>query len=174
MPSMFLRGEAMIDRMFEASGTSVSYRRDGEVMVESAPAKVGRTLFRTDDVATGVVFRFEERDFIVREKGSRTREKFSMEMERNNIRWNPAWECHNTQTIKNAVDAGLGIGVLSKLSVRKRLESGRFRALNVFDKPLELYIRMAYAENKYFSQNLTAFRDYAVRRVGVLAMEKNT
>ena len=40
------------------------------------------------------------RDFIVREKGSRTREKFSMEMERNNIRWNPAWECHNTQTIK--------------------------------------------------------------------------
>ncbi len=63
---MFLRGEAMIDRMFEASGTSVSYRRDGEVMVESAPAKVGRTLFRTDDVATGVVFRFEERDFIVR------------------------------------------------------------------------------------------------------------
>ena len=114
------------------------------------------------------------RDFIVREKGSRTREKFSMEMERNNIRWNPAWECHNTQTIKNAVDAGLGIGVLSKLSVRKRLESGRFRALNVFDKPLELYIRMAYAENKYFSQNLTAFRDAAVRRVGVLAMEKNT
>ena len=66
MPSMFLRGEAMIDRMFEASGTSVSYRRDGEVLVESAPAKVGRTLFRTDDVATGVVFRFEERDFIVR------------------------------------------------------------------------------------------------------------
>lgn len=63
---MFLRGEAMIDRMFEASGTSVSYRRDGEVMVESAPAKVGRTLFRTDDVATGMVFRFEERDFIVR------------------------------------------------------------------------------------------------------------
>ena len=105
------------------------------------------------------------RDFIVREKGSRTREKFSMEMERNNIRWNPAWECHNTQTIKNAVDAGLGIGVLSKLSVRKRLESGRFRALNVFDKPLELYIRMAYAENKYFSQNLQC-RYSAIRTGG--------
>ena len=63
---MFLRGEAMSDRRFEASGTPVSYRRDGAVLVESAPAKVGRTLFRTDDVATGVVFRFEERDFIVR------------------------------------------------------------------------------------------------------------
>ena len=66
MPSMFLRGEEMIDRMFEASGTPVSYRRDGVVLVESAPAKVGRTLFRTDDVAAGVVFRFEDRDFIVR------------------------------------------------------------------------------------------------------------
>ena len=66
MPSMFLRGEEMIDRMFEASGTPVSYRRDGVVLVESAPAKVGRTLFRTDDVAAGVVFRFEDRDVIVR------------------------------------------------------------------------------------------------------------
>lgn len=66
MSSMFLRGEAMIDRMFETSGTSVSYRRDEKILVESAPAKIGRTLFRTDDVATGVVFRFEERDFIVR------------------------------------------------------------------------------------------------------------
>lgn len=112
-------------------------------------------------------------DFIVREKGSRTREIFALEMEKNNLRWNPAWSCHNTQTIKNAVDAGLGVGVLSKLSVRKRLESGRFRAINVFSEPLELYIRVAYTNNKYFSQNLTSFRDYAAEHVGKLAGEKN-
>ncbi len=112
-------------------------------------------------------------DFIVREKGSHTREIFALEMEKYNIRWNPAWSCHNTQTIKNAVDAGLGIGVLSKLSVRKRLESGRFHAINVFDEPLELYMRIAYTKNKYFSPNLSAFCEYAAEHVGRLAGEKN-
>ncbi len=113
-------------------------------------------------------------DFIVREKGSHTREIFALEMEKNNIHWNPAWSCHNTQTIKNAVDAGLGVGVLSKLSVRKRLENGRFRALNVFERPLLLYIRVAYVENKYFSQNLKNFLSYAKEHVGILAGEKNS
>lgn len=112
-------------------------------------------------------------DFIVREKGSHTREIFALEMEKNNIHWNPAWSCHNTQAIKNAVDAGLGVGVLSKLSVRKRLESGRFRALDVFERPLLLYIRVAYAENKYFSPNLKSFLEYAREHVGILAGEKN-
>ena len=86
-------------------------------------------------------------------------------MEKNNVKWKVAWACHNTQAIKNAVDAGLGIGVLSKLSVKKRLMSGRFRALNVFDEPLKLYIRLSYLNNKYFSQNLNAFKEYAEQRI---------
>lgn len=107
----------------------------------------------------------EGENFIVREKGSRTRENFAAAMEKNNVRWKVAWACHNTQAIKNAVDAGLGIGVLSKLSVKKRLMSGRFRALNVFDEPLKLYIRLSYLNNKYFSQNLNAFKEYAEQRI---------
>lgn len=116
----------------------------------------------------------EGMDFIVREKGSRTREKFAMEMEEHNIRWNSAWSCHNTQAIKNAADAGLGIGVLSKLSVKKRLASGRFRSLDVFEEPLKLYIRIAYYSGRYFSPNLAEFRDYASQHLGTLAEEKNT
>ena len=110
----------------------------------------------------------EGENFIVREKGSRTRENFAAAMEKNNVKWKISWACHNTQAIKNAVDAGLGIGVLSKLSVRKRLDSGRFKALNVFDEPLKLYIRLAYLNNKYFSNNLTAFREYAERKIAEL------
>ena len=107
----------------------------------------------------------EGKDFIVREKGSRTREKFTMAMEQNNIRWNVAWECHNTQAIKNAVDAGLGIGVLSRLSVRNRIETGRVHTLNVFQEPLQIYVKLAYKNNKYFTQELEDFRDFAIERM---------
>lgn len=116
----------------------------------------------------------DERDFIVREKGSRTRESFSMAMEQHNIRWNAAWSCHNTQAIKNAVDAGLGIGVLSKLSVRRRLASGRFKSFDVFDEPLKLPIRIAYCRNRYMPQNLMDFMSYAVEELGIIIGEKNS
>lgn len=111
-------------------------------------------------------------DFIVREKGSRTREGFAMTMEQHNIRWNAAWSCHNTQAIKNAVDAGLGIGVLSKLSVRKRLASGRFKAFDVFDEPIKLPIRVAYCRNRYMPQNVKGFMDYATERLDRIMGEK--
>lgn len=66
MPSMFVQGEAMLNRMFDESSVPVSYLRNDVALVESAPAKIGKTLFRTDDIASGVVMRIEQRDFIVR------------------------------------------------------------------------------------------------------------
>lgn len=107
-------------------------------------------------------------DFIVREQGNKTRARFSVEMERAGIRWNPAWSCHNTQTIKNAVDAGLGIGVLSKLSVRKRLQSGRFRALNVFSEPLTLHLNIAYRKNQYMPSMQEDFKAFMIRQYQIM------
>lgn len=107
-------------------------------------------------------------DFIVREQGSKTRARFSVEMEKAGVRWNPAWSCHNTQTIKNAVDAGLGIGVLSKLSVRKRLQSGRFRALNVFPEPLTLHLNIAYRKNQYMPSTQEDFKAFMIRQYQIM------
>lgn len=108
-------------------------------------------------------------DFIVREEGSRTRGRFSVEMEKANVRWNAAWSCHNTQAIKNAVDAGLGIGVLSKLSVRKRLQSGRFRALNVFPEPLIQHLHIAYRKNQYIPATQEDFKAFMIRQYQIMA-----
>lgn len=113
----------------------------------------------------------QDMDFIVREEGSKTRARFSMEIENLGIRWNPTWSCHNTQTIKNAVDAGLGIGVLSKLSVRKRLLSGRFRALKVFPEPLMLHLYIAYRKNQYMPATLESFKSFIIRQYRIMEME---
>lgn len=99
-------------------------------------------------------------DFIVREEGSKTRACFSDAMSLAGIRWNATWSCHNTQAIKNAVDVGLGIGVLSKLSVRRRLHTGRFRALDVFSEPLMIHQNIAYAKNKHFPGLLIDFKSF--------------
>lgn len=56
----------MLDQLFEQSSVPVSYLRDGSVIASDIPAKIGRTLFRTDDIASGFTMRFEMRDFIVR------------------------------------------------------------------------------------------------------------
>lgn len=101
-------------------------------------------------------------DFIVRERGSRTRERFASAMQKYHLQWNPLWSCHNTQAIKNAVDAGLGIGVLSRLSVRKRLESRRFKAINVLSNDeMKQHIYMAYYNSKCFTPRLDDFKEFA-------------
>lgn len=66
MSSIFKPGEALLNQMFAIASQPVSYLRDGAVLASNIPAKLGRTLFRTDDLSGSVTLRFEQRDFIVR------------------------------------------------------------------------------------------------------------
>lgn len=63
--SVFELVDSVLDDMFDVTGEPVSYSRDGVVLFANIKAKVGSTLFRTDD-ANGITFRIEQRDFIVR------------------------------------------------------------------------------------------------------------
>lgn len=71
MASIFEKGEAMQERMFLVAAVSVSYCRDGIVLAGNIPAKLGKTLFRTD-TSYGMTIRQDRRDFIVREVDIRT------------------------------------------------------------------------------------------------------
>lgn len=62
--NMLEQGEQMLDAAFEYAAISIEYVRAGSV-VATIPAKIGRTLFRTEN-AFGVTVRTECRDFIVR------------------------------------------------------------------------------------------------------------
>lgn len=66
MPSIFEPGESILNRMFECAGQKITYLRDGKAMAENIPAKLGKTLVRTDDLTSAAVIRFELRDFIIR------------------------------------------------------------------------------------------------------------
>ena len=60
-------------------------------------------------------------NFIVREKGSGTRELFENTLSVNEITWQAAWECVGSDILKSAALRGIGVAVISKRLVREEL-----------------------------------------------------
>jgi len=66
----------------------------------------------------------ENEDFLVREAGSGTRQTFEDALSAQQITWHTKWVCSNTDTIKAAVAANLGVAVISRIAVRQEVASG--------------------------------------------------
>ncbi len=60
--------------------------------------------------------------WIMRERGSGTREVFESAMSREGIGFSISLELGHTEAIKRAVEAGLGVGCLSRLAVQRELD----------------------------------------------------
>ncbi len=73
--------------------------------------------------------------WIIREKGSGTREVFESAMASQGIGITVSLELGHTEAIKKAVEAGLGVGCLSRMAVQRELDNGWL--INI-DTPLDL------------------------------------
>jgi len=73
--------------------------------------------------------------WIIREKGSGTREIFEAAMDKKGISFTIAMELGHTEAIKKAAEAGLGVGCLSRIAVQRELDNGW---LVEIDSPLDL------------------------------------
>lgn len=111
----------------------------------------------------------ETADFIIREPGSGTRIQFEKVTKELGIQWTPTWICHNTQAIKNAVAAGHGVGVLSKLSVRKRLKSGEFKVIPYLNMKQDFYI--VYHKEKFMPKMLLTFKKHIINSFNKLELD---
>ncbi len=96
--------------------------------------------------------------WIVREKGSGTREIFESAMMRKKIRWTAAMELGHTEAIKKAVEAGLGVSCLSRMAVARELSHAW---LVEVDTPLDLRRNLIILtrEGGYHTALLNAFLD---------------
>ena len=98
--------------------------------------------------------------FVVREKGSDTwksmEEGFGAALDGINI----AMEIPSTETIKQAVIAGMGIGFLSAHTVSQELRSGSLRILDVQDFPLMLHWYVVHRRAKRLPPVAQAFKDF--------------
>ena len=101
-------------------------------------------------------------DFVVREKGSDTwqsmREGFADHIHRLKI----AMEITSTETIKQAVMAGMGIGFLSAHTIAQELRIGSLKVLDVQGFPLMLNWYVLHRRQKRLPPVAQAFKDFLV------------
>lgn len=95
--------------------------------------------------------------FIVREKGSGTRELFENIMASKEIVWNLAWESNGSDGLRSAALNGIGIAVLSEKLVREQIRSGDLSLIRVQDLSLPRTFSVAYHKNKFITSTMDAF-----------------
>ena len=98
--------------------------------------------------------------FVVRERGSDTwhsmEEGFGSALADINI----TMEIRSTETIKQAVIAGMGISFLSAHTISQELQNGHLRVLDVRGFPLMLHWYVVHRRNKRLPPVAQAFKDF--------------
>ena len=106
------------------------------------------------------ISRIAREPFVVREKGSDTwnsmEDGFGEHLAQHNI----AMEIRSTETIKQAVMAGMGVSFLSAHTVSRELQAGSLTVLNVQGFPLMLNWYVVHRKNKRLPPVAQAFKTF--------------
>ena len=101
--------------------------------------------------------------FILREPGSGTRREFEAALNKRGISLDSLQvvaEMNSNEAIKIAVREGLGVSVVSSLSVKDYVDSGAVQALTIEGLDLERAFYVVTHRNRPLSPSVTAFRQY--------------
>jgi DNA-binding transcriptional LysR family regulator len=104
--------------------------------------------------------RLAREPFVVREAGSDTRASMAEAMGRYAARLNIGLEVRSTETIKQAVLAGMGLAFLSLHTVARELQERTLVALDVNGFPFVLHWHLVRRRDKRLPPVAQAFRDY--------------
>jgi len=98
--------------------------------------------------------------FLSREPGSGTRSAMERVFAEHSVQPHISMEMETNEAIKQAVQAGMGLGILSLHSIELELETGRLAMLNVEHFPLLRHWYVAHRSNKRLSGAALAFKDF--------------
>jgi DNA-binding transcriptional LysR family regulator len=106
--------------------------------------------------------------FIVREQGSDTRLAMEELLAESRVKFNVTMEIKSTETIKQAVIAGMGISFLSAHTLGTELELGRLSVLDVEGFPLMRKWHIVHHKNKRLPPVAVAFKEFLLREGAAL------
>jgi DNA-binding transcriptional LysR family regulator len=109
------------------------------------------------------VSRLAREPFVVREKGSDTWASMEDGFGAHLAQLNVAMEIKSTETIKQAVMAGMGITFLSAHTISRELRAGHLTTLQVQGFPLMLNWYVVHRRNKRLTPVAQAFRDFLLK-----------
>ncbi len=95
---------------------------------------------------------------VLREVGSGTRATVERFLAAHKIAWQPGCELSSNEAVKQAVQAGLGLGVVPRQTIDLELETGRLKILPVDQFPLLRRWFLLHRTDKHSSSAAEAFR----------------
>ncbi len=106
--------------------------------------------------------RLAHETFLSREKGSGTRSAMERIFAQHHIQPRIGMEVETNEAIKQAVQAGMGLGILSLHSVELEIESKRLKILNVENFPLMRHWFVIHRRNKRLSASALSFKEFLI------------
>jgi len=101
---------------------------------------------------------FAKENFVVRELGSGTRGATQRFFDQHDVNFNTGIEVTSNEAIKQAVEAGLGLAVVSIHTLELELETRRLQILNVEGCPIERSWYILHRKDKHLSPVAKAFK----------------
>jgi DNA-binding transcriptional LysR family regulator len=99
--------------------------------------------------------------FILRETGSATRAAIVTHLEKSDLRVETIMEMENPESVKKAVQSGLGIAFISKFAVETELKAKSLVAVSVRGLDIRRELKIVYRKDKHLSRAAQAFIEIA-------------
>jgi DNA-binding transcriptional LysR family regulator len=107
--------------------------------------------------------RLQEETFLVRESGSGTRIAMERFFNERGMRLKTGMEVGSNEAIKQSVQAGLGLGLLSRATIEQELALGRLAVLDVADFPIMRHWFVVHRRGKRLSAAAEAFKQFMLK-----------
>ncbi len=108
--------------------------------------------------------RFEDEQFVVREKGSGTRSAIERFFTEHQVSFHTGIEMSSNEAIKQAVEAGLGLGIVSIHTLELELETKRLQVLDVKGFPIQRHWYVIQRKGKRLSPVAQAFKTFVLEQ----------
>jgi DNA-binding transcriptional LysR family regulator len=112
----------------------------------------------------------QQERFVLREQGSGTRTALELFFHKRTLTLNAPMEFGSNETIKLAVQAGLGLALVSRHTIQLELEAKVLRILEVEDLPIERQWHLVYRKGKRLSPVAVAFRKFVLQEGSTLSI----
>lgn len=108
------------------------------------------------------LYMLQDQTFVVREQGSGTRTAMQRFFDQHNLKVTSSMEMNENEAIKQAVQAGMGLGVVSIHTIELELETKRLVILDVEDFPIMRHWYLVHRKEKRLSPITQTFKDYVL------------
>jgi DNA-binding transcriptional LysR family regulator len=99
----------------------------------------------------------EKESFVLRETGSATQATIASHLEKKGIQLKSIGELENPESVKRAVESGLGIAFIAGLAVETELKNRSLIAVRVSDLNIKRELKIVHRREKHLSKSAQEF-----------------